>query len=118
MAGRAAPALLGRAPGCAAEHEDLVGRGRFTLLTGIGGDDWGEAAAAAAAALGADIRAVAIGPGCEVADTYGDWARTSAVDDGGCLLVRPDGYVGWRCASLPRDPAGALDTVMRAILGR
>jgi 2,4-dichlorophenol 6-monooxygenase len=98
--------------------KDLVGRGRFTLLTGIGGDGWGEAAATAATALGADIHAVAIGPGCEVADTYGDWARTSAVDDGGCLLVRPDGYVGWRCASLPDDPAGALDTVMRAILGR
>ncbi|HEY3612349.1 MAG TPA: FAD-dependent monooxygenase, partial [Gaiellales bacterium] len=98
--------------------KDLAGGGRFTLLTGIGGEAWRGAATTASAALGADVRAVAIGPGCEVADTYGDWARMSGVEDGGCLLVRPDGFIGWRCGALPDDPSGALDTVLRAILGR
>ena len=52
---------------------DLVGRGRFTLLTGVSGAPWIEAAARASAELGVEVRAWQIGPGCEVADTYGDW---------------------------------------------
>ena len=27
----------------------------------------------------------------------GDWARLREVAEGGAILVRPDGHVGWRC---------------------
>jgi 2,4-dichlorophenol 6-monooxygenase len=41
---------------------DLVGKGKFTVLTGINGEPWADAAAKAGAALGLDIRAHVIGP--------------------------------------------------------
>ncbi len=97
---------------------DLVGRGRFVLLTGVAGASWVEAAARASAELGLDLRALQIGPGCEVADTFGDWAMASEVSDSGCVLVRPDGYVGWRAQMLSAAPAVELTGVLRRILGR
>lgn len=97
---------------------DLVGRGRFTLLTGVSGGAWAEAAARVSAETGVDVRAVQIGPGCAVTDTFGDWAMQAEVSDAGCVLVRPDGYVGWRSVSLSAEPAAELTRVMKQILGR
>ncbi len=97
---------------------DLAGRGRFVLLTGVSGGSWSEAAARTSAELGVEVRAIQIGPGCEVADTFGDWAMQCDVSDSGCVLVRPDGYVGWRAAMLSAEPAVELTRVMRSILGR
>ncbi|MBS0124461.1 FAD-dependent monooxygenase [Aestuariicoccus sp. KMU-90] len=107
------------------EHEgrkvstlDLVGRGRFVLLTGVSGASWVEAAARAGAELGLDLPALQIGPGCAVADTFGDWAMVSEVSDSGCVLVRPDAHVGWRAQMLSAEPTVELTRVMRRILGR
>jgi 2,4-dichlorophenol 6-monooxygenase len=96
---------------------DLAGHGRFTLLTGIGGDAWTQAAAEVSARTGVEIAAYVIGPGREVLDIYDDWARLSEVADDGCVLVRPDQHVAWRSASLAEDPAGALAEAMEQILG-
>jgi 2,4-dichlorophenol 6-monooxygenase len=71
---------------------DVAGKGRFVLLTGIGGDGW----VAAAEAIG--IEAFVIGPGRELTDLYGDWAEAREVGEAGCVLVRPDAHVGWRAA--------------------
>jgi hypothetical protein len=40
------------------------------------------------------------------------------VEDDGAVLVRPDGYVGWRSASQVGEPAEALAAGLRSILGR
>jgi hypothetical protein len=96
---------------------DLVGRGRFTLLTGVSGSSWVEAAARTSAETGVEVRALQIGPGCEVIDTFGDWAMQSEVSDSGCVLVRPDGYVGWRAHMLSSEPTAELTRVMKSILG-
>lgn len=95
---------------------DLVGRGRFTLLTGIGGGAWEEAAAHARRELGVPIVVVPIGPGFEVDDGYGDWARLREVADDGGILVRPDGHVGWRAPDA--DGAARLTGVLARILGQ
>ncbi|OIK02162.1 FAD-dependent oxidoreductase [Streptomyces monashensis] len=92
---------------------DAVGRGRFTLLTGIGGDGW----VRAAQAQEIDIATVVIGPGQEYDDPYGDWARLSEVSDAGALLVRPDGVVAFRHASAAPDAEGLLTSALRRILG-
>ncbi len=97
---------------------DLVGRGRFVLLTGVSGAGWVEATARAGAVTEVDIRAYQVGPGCEVNDTFGDWAMQSEVSDSGCVLVRPDGHVGWRAQSLSAEPTVDLTRVMQTILGR
>lgn len=95
---------------------DLAGDGAFTLLTGIGGDDWARAARIVAEELGVDLRVRAIGRGREVDDAYSAWTAVREVGDHGALLIRPDRYVGWRAGELPADPTQALRGAMRQIL--
>ncbi|HWJ86748.1 MAG TPA: FAD-dependent monooxygenase [Pelagibacterium sp.] len=97
---------------------DLVGRGQFTLLTGIGGEGWAAAARAAQERLGITVRVVAIGAGLEWEDHFGDWARLREVGDDGAIVVRPDQVVGWRSHRLVDDPAAALCAALAAITGR
>ena len=66
-------------------------------------------------------RAVLIGPGCAITDPYGTWAALRETVDAGCLLVRPDGYIGWRAQNAPPDApaaATALQQALSQLLGR
>jgi 2,4-dichlorophenol 6-monooxygenase len=95
---------------------DVVGKGRFTLLTGIGGGGWREAAATLAA-TGFPIRCVTIGPSQDYEDPFGDWARASEIDDDGAILVRPDQFIAWRQRVRAADCTAALRSVVGRIVG-
>ncbi|WUJ73468.1 FAD-dependent monooxygenase [Kribbella soli] len=97
---------------------DVVGKGRFTLLTGIGGDAWVKAAQSVSEHLGVPIEPYVIGPGRELDDLYGDWARVREIPDEGCLLVRPDAHIAYRSFEQPDDPTDALQQAVSALLGR
>jgi len=97
---------------------DLVGHGRFTVVTGIGGEGWVSAAEAVGADLGLEVATAVVGPGRGYDDLYGDWARVRGTTDGGALLVRPDGYVAARWAQPVEDPAAALGDALRTVLDR
>jgi 2,4-dichlorophenol 6-monooxygenase len=97
---------------------DLCGKGGFTLLTGLSGGAWVEAAVAASRALNVEIRVHVIGPGQEYVDTYGDFQRISEIEEDGALLVRPDMFVGWRAADASPGNLNQLLAVMKKILGR
>ena len=97
---------------------DLAPYHRFTLITGIAGEAWAEAAATVSTELGIGLEAVVIGPGREVTDLYDDWSRLREVEESGALLVRPDKHIGWRSAVLPDDPERALRAALTRILGR
>jgi 2,4-dichlorophenol 6-monooxygenase len=98
---------------------DLVGKGRFTLLTGIGGECWTQAAAAVEAAYGMPFDVVSIGPaGCDAQDIYADWYRQSEVDEDGCVVVRPDMYVAWRAKQAVANASDVLVGVFGQLLGR
>ena len=97
---------------------DLCGGGRFTVLTGIGGEAWGEAAASLAEELGLDITTHVIGPRQAIVDHTGDWARAREVSDTGCILIRPDQHVCWRAADMAEDPIAALGAALRQVLAR
>jgi 2,4-dichlorophenol 6-monooxygenase len=97
---------------------DVVGKGRFTLLTGIGGDAWVKAAEAVSEKLGLQIDPFVIGPGHELEDLYGDWARLREITDTGCLVVRPDAHVAYRAHSVEADPTTALTAAFEGLLGR
>ncbi|MEV7628282.1 FAD-dependent monooxygenase [Actinoplanes sp. NPDC089786] len=97
---------------------DLAPMSRFTLLTGISGEPWADAAAKIGAELGVPLGIVVIGPGRTVTDLYYDWARAREVEEDGVLLVRPDKHIGWRAMRLPDDPASALRSALLTILGR
>lgn len=97
---------------------DLVGKGHFTLLTGIGGEGWRQAAVEISIQTGVEISCFLIGPGREVLDLYDDWARLREVTESGCLLVRPDAHVGWRQHVVADDCTTALALAMKQILGQ
>jgi 2,4-dichlorophenol 6-monooxygenase len=97
---------------------DLAPMTRFTLFTGIAGEKWAEAAAKVAADLGVSLGTVVIGPGRAVTDIYYDWARLREVEEDGVLLVRPDKHIGWRAATMPADPEGALKSALATILAK
>ncbi len=97
---------------------DVVGKGRFTLLTGIGGEAWVKAAKVVAEQTGIDLEPVVIGPGRELDDLYGDWARLREITDTGCLVVRPDAHIAYRSHTLPEDATAALSDAFQALLSR
>jgi 2,4-dichlorophenol 6-monooxygenase len=96
---------------------DLVGKNDFTLLTGIGGQDWLTAAAKVSGELSISIRACQIGPRLPYDDVLGDWHRVNEITDQGCLLIRPDRHIAWRSSGRTSDPAADLAHVMRTVLG-
>lgn len=97
---------------------DLVGKGRFTLLTGLSGEAWAAAAREVAKAMGIQLVAHVIGPRRDIVDHHGDWARAREVGEGGCVLVRPDQHVAWRAEELSENPEADLTRVLAAILHR
>ncbi len=96
---------------------DVCGHGRFTLITGIGGRQWADAAAALAAE-GFPIAAVSIGPGEDYEDPFGDWARAREVADDGAILVRPDHVVAWRSEHVSPYCEAMLRTAVMRLTGR
>ena len=96
--------------------KDLGGKNRFALITGIAGSPWDEAAKAVSKELGIDLSSYIIGPGQEYTDLYDDWARVREVREDGCILVRPDNFVGWRSDSMVADPKAALLKALKSIL--
>jgi len=89
---------------------DLVGKG-FMLLTGRAGRDW----TTAAGELG--IESIVVGEG-NYATADPKWRETYGIEESGAVLVRPDGYVGWRSAAGADKPREVLGGALNAIHGR
>ncbi len=113
-----------RLPHCWLEYKgqtvstlDLVGKGQFTLLTGIGGEAWKAAAEQVSERIGVPIVCLVVGPAREVTDLYDDWARLREIEESGCILVRPDAHVGWRRQTIASDCMTELANAMQQILG-
>jgi 2-polyprenyl-6-methoxyphenol hydroxylase-like FAD-dependent oxidoreductase len=93
----------------------------FVLLTGSAGGAWMDAAGKVAASQPTiPLRAYRIGPAgadADLTDIEGAWPQRYDLGRDGAVLVRPDGYVAWRCASPGADPAGLLSGALQQILG-
>jgi 2,4-dichlorophenol 6-monooxygenase len=89
---------------------DLIGRGDFTVVTGISDAAWKAAADRASEALGLPVRVVRIGS-ATARDAYGEWSRVSEIPEDGCLLVRPDGYIAARWSTAP----STIDVIAEAL---
>ncbi len=99
--------------------------GEFVLLAGPDGDGWAEAAKAAGAELGVNVRSYKVDRGAtssELVDLLGDHSTpfwtTYGIGPSGASLVRPDGYVAWRSASQPADATERLTAALRQVLCR
>lgn len=98
---------------------DVCGNGFYTLLTGIGGNSWTDAARSLQQQRpGISINAISIGWHQDYMDAYGDYEKIRGVDEDGCVLVRPDHFVAWRCRSLPENPTAKLADIFDKILPR
>ncbi|KAF8856210.1 hypothetical protein BDZ45DRAFT_675660 [Acephala macrosclerotiorum] len=97
---------------------DLAGDGSFCLLTGHGGDAWKQAATKAATILNIPIRSFSIGWGLDYHDIYLDWHVRRQIEEEGCILVRPDGFVAWRSSKMIADCEGKLLRVLKYVLSR
>jgi hypothetical protein len=113
-------------PGCRAPHVwlgrrdeklstvDLFGAG-FTVLTGPKGDSWRATAAEVAKELRVRLASYSIGaPGLEDRDS--EFFERYAIGPAGAVLVRPDGYVGWRSSAA--DEPAELKRAVEEILAR
>ncbi|KAI8939955.1 hypothetical protein NX059_003681 [Plenodomus lindquistii] len=107
-----------RVPGKQFSTIDLAGKGRFCILTGVGGEKWKDAAKSAGKVLGLEISVYGIGWFQDYEDVYFDWARRREVGDDGCVLVRPDRFVAWRSMGMVDDAEAKLLKVMKRVLGR
>ncbi|MGW2636981.1 FAD-dependent oxidoreductase [Streptomyces sp. NPDC001348] len=92
---------------------DLVARGSFSVVTGLAGTAWADAADILARELGLDLRGVVIDR--DAHDAYGEWSRRAEIDEEGVLLVRPDGYVAWRRPSGTADITEATRLLREAL---
>ena len=89
---------------------DLFGR-NFVLLAGPAGGAWQDAAPAAVKGLGVALDVHVVG-GPDLADPEGVFPGAYGISPSGAVLVRPDGFVGWRAA----DAAGAAEDTLRQAL--
>lgn len=97
---------------------DLAGKGAFCLFTGYGGEAWQEAARKVSQATGIPINTYMIGLGLEWQDIYREWYERRGVEDSGCILVRPDRVVAWRCPRVVQACEEKLAVVLNKVLSR
>ena len=95
---------------------DLCGR-TFTLLAAREGAAWCEAARSAADDLGIELGAHQIGRD-GLLDPDGGFERSYGLESGGCVLVRPDGFVAWRARDESDAGVERASSVLRDFLQR
>lgn len=97
--------------GCKVSTLDLVGKGHFSLVTGIAGQAWVEAAKEMELPF---LKTVVIGLQ-DAQDLYCSWHAVREIEESGALLVRPDGVVAWRQHQGAHDAVQARGELERAL---
>jgi 2,4-dichlorophenol 6-monooxygenase len=90
---------------------DLTGKGKVSLVTGIAGQSWADAAKEMDLPF---LRTVVIG-GPTAQDVYCSWHAVREIEEAGALLVRPDGVVAWRKQAGVVDSAQAREELEQAL---
>lgn len=95
---------------------DLFGR-EFVLLTGTKGQGWCKAVQEISRRLRVPLQSFQVGRGGKLKDPGKNWREIYGIKEDGAVLVRPDGYVAWRCASLKLESATEFELAWNAVLG-
>jgi hypothetical protein len=91
--------------------------GGFVLLTGPDNAGWAAAAGQVMAELGVPVTVWGLGPDLlPVDELTDDLLSRYGLDPSGAVLVRPDGFVGFRSGPLPGEETTALSGALRHIL--
>lgn len=117
-------------PGTHAPHLPLAQEGRsvstldlfgnhFVLFTGSQGQSWYDAAQRVKETLRVPLDAYQIGPGAgQLKDTRAAFCTTYGITDSGAVLVRPDGFIGWRSQDAAENAAQTLMQALSTLLFR
>ena len=115
-------------PGSRAPHVSLTARGeqistldlfggRYVLLAAADGAAWRTAALAAAERLGLALDAHVVGE-ADLLDPDGAFPDAYGIGGAGAVIVRPDGFVGWRAADATAAGEDAMHEVLASLLCR
>ena len=96
---------------------DLLRPGTFLVLAGDQGDAWVAAADEAAESFGVALDVYTVGPDGQLLDREGAWDAVRGHDPGGVVVVRPDGHVALRSATMSDDPRGTMMDGLSIALG-
>lgn len=96
---------------------DLFGR-NCVLLTGAEGEAWCDAARHAAERLGLLVDAYCIGSQGDFVDASGRFLEAYGIRSDGAVLIRPDGFIGWRAEGAIANAERKLEQGLLRMLGR
>lgn len=92
--------------------------GGFVLLAGSDGAGWRAAAEQVAAPRQVPIEVLSVGEARDLQSPAGRFEALYGVEPDGAVLVRPDGFIGWRTQRAGRVPADDLTRALATILKR
>ncbi len=95
---------------------DLLGR-NFVLFTGAAGETWYSAASEVARRMELPLDTYRIGEQGDLVDVDRRFLETYGVREDGAVLIRPDGFIGWRAETASTQPACALEQALSRLLG-
>jgi 2,4-dichlorophenol 6-monooxygenase len=95
----------------------LIHDGHFALIAGEEGQEWVGAATKIAEDRHIPLRAARVGLGAvDFVDVRLAWLRQREISRTGAVLVRPDGFIGFRSIEAVEDPVTVLASAFDAIL--
>jgi putative polyketide hydroxylase len=90
--------------------------GGFVLLTGSDGAAWRASAKQAAAPRQIPIEVLSVADAGDLQAPAGRFEELYGVEPDGAVLVRPDGFVGWRARQAGKAPTEDLERALATIL--
>ena len=115
--GRRAPHIFLEQDGDRISTIDLFGR-NFVVLAGPEGNAWHESGRDAAQQLGIELDIHQVGGAGGLTDPDGGFPGAYGITPAGAVLVRPDGFVGWRAQTADGASAQTITRVLESLLCR
>ncbi|MGG0456961.1 FAD-dependent oxidoreductase [Bacillus mycoides] len=113
--GTRAPHFWGTYEGNEVSILDLFGS-NFVLLTGAGHSAWTEAVHVVSSRLGVKVKVYQVGLTGDFIDQGNSFRKLYGIENGGAVVIRPDGFIGWRTENEVLKPNVLLEDVMKHLL--
>lgn len=115
--GTRAPHIWGEYQGRECSTLDLLGLG-FVLFVGEKAEGWEDAAKYVSGQFGVKINTYSVGQNGDFIDKDHGWQNAYQAKEKSVVLVRPDGFVCWRCEEHIEQPTLTLEEVFAQLLGK
>jgi len=113
--GTRAPHFWGMYKGKEVSILDLFGN-NFVLLTGVDSGAWAEAVCDVSSKLGININVYRVGLSGDFIAQENVFRELYGIENGGAVLIRPDGFIGWRSEKAVVNLDVILEEVMSNLL--